>query len=224
MSTQNSLPIKVVNKDGTPISGSSASVKTYATDQSGDDSAIKFAKVGQTGDAIENSDFIQVIAGRDSSNQLRPVRTDSNGAIQIDLDGVSVTANNLNVDVRHNEGDSVLIGDGTNTVTISTDGSKQALDVHIADEDSPSIIRNGQINVTTAGTAVALTTSTPVKAVVIQALPSNSGIIYVGDSSVSSSTGYPLEAGQSIGLAIDDLQKVYIDSNTDGDGVAFLGS
>jgi len=90
---------------------------------------------------------------------------------------------------------------------------------------TPSTVRNGKTTVTTAGTRVALSgASVAVQGVVIQALASNTGIIYVGSSTVAAANGYELVGGQAIGLAIDDLSKVYIDASVNGDGVSFLGS
>jgi len=87
--------------------------------------------------------------------------------------------------------------------------------------------------VTTAGTAVALTGSDiRVANATIQAEPDNTGYIYVGGSTVSSSScAAVLSAGESIELSIDDygsgatgwdLASLYIDSSVNGDGV-FVG-
>lgn len=87
----------------------------------------------------------------------------------------------------------------------------------------PSIIRNGQQTVTTAGTAEALaSTKTEIVAVIIKALVGNTNNIYVGDSDVASSNGFVLGPGDPVVLAIDDLSKVLIDADTDGEGVSWL--
>jgi len=78
--------------------------------------------------------------------------------------------------------------------------------------------------VAVTNTAVAIiSSSTPVVGVIIQALASNVNNIKVGDSSVVSSSGFELQPGQAVGLAIDNLNKVYI-NGTVADGVCFLGS
>ena len=44
----------------------------------------------------------------------------------------------------------------------------------------------------------------------IKAAESNSGMIYVGNAAVSTSTGYELSAGEELYLEIDDPAKVYV--------------
>lgn len=87
----------------------------------------------------------------------------------------------------------------------------------------PSTVLNGRTTVTTAGTQVALSSSTACKSVTVKALSTNTGVIYVGNSSVSSSDGLQLAAGDSVNLDIDNLGTVYIDSSVNGEGVTFLG-
>jgi hypothetical protein len=90
---------------------------------------------------------------------------------------------------------------------------------------TPSAVLNGQKTVTTAGTRVALVASTTsCSAVIIRALDTNTGIIYVGNSSVSSSNGHRLLPGESVGLSINDLSSIYLDSSVNGEGVSYLGS
>lgn len=81
--------------------------------------------------------------------------------------------------------------------------------------------------VTTAGTAVALATSTPAKWVTLQAYRSNTENIAVGASGVDASatagtgTGVTLAAGESITLPVDNLADVYIDATVNGEGVRY---
>jgi len=90
-------------------------------------------------------------------------------------------------------------------------------------ETPPNTISDGSQTVTTAGTAVQLsTTSIPCKKVLITALGANSGNIWVGGSTVANGRGKQLVPLQDVEIDIDDLNKVYIDSTSDGDGVAFL--
>ena len=89
---------------------------------------------------------------------------------------------------------------------------------------TPSTIYNGSTDVTTAGTAVALGSSTTIKSVVVKAKYANTGTIYIGDASVSSSNGIELQAGDAIGIDIDDLSTVYIDASVNGEGVNYLAT
>jgi len=86
----------------------------------------------------------------------------------------------------------------------------------------PDTIGNGAKTVTTAGTAEQLTTtSTVCKWVTIMAKGANTGNIFVGGASVSSTSGISLVPLQTIELEIDDLSKVYIDSSVNSEGVQY---
>lgn len=86
-------------------------------------------------------------------------------------------------------------------------------------------IGDGRKVVTTAGTALALDTSTPCKKVTITAETDNTGIIVVGGSTVvaalATRRGTPLNAGDSYEFDIDNLADVYLDTTVNGDGVTF---
>lgn len=91
--------------------------------------------------------------------------------------------------------------------------------------DPPNTVVNGQRAVTTAGTRVALAgASTPVVSVTIKALSTNTGLIYVGDSTVDSTNGFVLASGDSASSDIDNLTDIYLDSSVDGEGVSYLGA
>lgn len=89
----------------------------------------------------------------------------------------------------------------------------------------PSGIEHGVKTVTTAGTDVALATTTTCKKVDIQAQTDNTGIIAVGGSGVDATeatgTGIILYPGDTYSLEINDLASVFIDSSVDGEGVRF---
>ena len=79
--------------------------------------------------------------------------------------------------------------------------------------------------VTTAGTDVALASSTVCKQVLIQAQTDNTSVVAVGatgvDATVATGTGILLYPGEVIVLAADDLADIYIDSLVSGEGVRF---
>ena len=99
--------------------------------------------------------------------------------------------------------------------TVNTSGSLQTL------EEDPSSASSNQKTVTTAGTSVQLQTNT-CKSLTIKALAGNTDKIYVGDSGVSSSNGFELSAGDIVSLAIDNSNKIHIDSAVNGEGVSFI--
>jgi len=85
------------------------------------------------------------------------------------------------------------------------------------------------VTVTTAGTRVQVTSSfIQATTVVIQAKRANTGKIYVGDSSVSSTRGLQLEPGESVSISIDPsgirgpdeliMSDLYLDSSVSGEG------
>ena len=84
--------------------------------------------------------------------------------------------------------------------------------------------------VSTAGTAVALSAATGapdansrVLWIKISARTGNSGVIYVGDSSVSSTLGYELSANDSLEIDFSDaggsviLSTIYVDTSSNND-------
>lgn len=121
---------------------------------------------------------------------------------------------------------SVRNQDGSGNTISST---ANALDTNVKSTNltqltEATVILNGKTTVTTAGTRVVLAASTACKQVVIRALSANTGVIYVGSSTVASTNGYTLTAGESIGLEIANLNTVNIDSSVNGEGVVYLGS
>lgn len=110
----------------------------------------------------------------------------------------------------------------TNSIPVAL-ASDQALPVGVF--ALPSTVVHGQKTVTTAGTQVALgSTTTLYRGVRIKALHGNTGWIYVGASSVSSADGFVLDAGEEVYVETGNLDDVYIDSSVNGEGVSYIGS
>ena len=90
---------------------------------------------------------------------------------------------------------------------------------------SPTTIGDGNKTVTTAGTAEKLiTASTPCSFVVVTALLANTGQIAVGGSTCKATStvrGDILAAGDSTVISIDNVNKVYINSTVNTEGVSF---
>ena len=86
-------------------------------------------------------------------------------------------------------------------------------------------MRSGQVTVTTAGTAVQMTQVRGCE-FEIKALPTNTGNMYVGSDStnldVSSTTGYVLDAAESIIVYADDLSEFWVDSSVNGEKVCWM--
>lgn len=91
-------------------------------------------------------------------------------------------------------------------------------------EITPSTLIAFITDIPTAGTRVQLASNTII-AGVFEAPSTNTGNVFIGGSDVSSTVfGAELQPGQSIGVAIDDTDNIWIDAATSGDDVAFLGS
>ena len=83
---------------------------------------------------------------------------------------------------------------------------------------------HNQKTVTTAGTEQRLSaTSILCSSIVVKALSTNTGLIYVGNSSsVASTNGFVLSASESIAMDIDNVQDVWIDSSVNAEGVSWI--
>lgn len=93
------------------------------------------------------------------------------------------------------------------------------------------VFSNTSKSVTSAGTRVQLSTDTTIRSgyIVIQALPANTGKIYVGGTGVTSANGVSLDAKacfvmnaetSKFGNRIFRLSDIYIDSSENGEGVS----
>lgn len=85
---------------------------------------------------------------------------------------------------------------------------------------------SGQTIVATAGTAVPLGTQHIHAPLMVKALASNSGLIYLGNngnSTVDASSGLVLAAGESVLFRwVGCLASLFVDASADGQGVAWL--
>lgn len=134
-------------------------------------------------------------------------------AIQVlDKDGNAVTLNTSDVA-------------GVHTPHNHIDSLPSTLVADVATlREGPTTIVHGVKTVTTAGTAEALGVSTTLYSDLrIRALTTNTGNAYVGGSTVTAATGFPLGSGEEVTVRISDLSSIYIDVDTDGEGVAYIG-
>lgn len=85
-----------------------------------------------------------------------------------------------------------------------------------------TLVGNGQTTVVTAGSSVQLASSTSIKSVTIRALSTNTGLTYVGSSSVSSANGFQLSPQETVSLDLDNLSKIWLDAATNGNGCSYI--
>lgn len=85
---------------------------------------------------------------------------------------------------------------------------------------------SGQTTVTSAGSSQRLSASQGLNcAVLVKALPDNTGLVYVGNvaGGVTAATGLPLAAGEAVVFEyVGDLREVWVTAEVDGEGVAWL--
>ena len=117
----------------------------------------------------------------------------------------------------------VVIRDNTNTgykAPVNKLGTKYGLGV---DSTPASSVFEGQVSVVTAGTRVQISgSSVPIRSVCIKALTANTGKMYVGTSSVSSSNGYELPKDLSVCLDVNDLNLIWVNSSVNGEKVSYI--
>jgi len=96
----------------------------------------------------------------------------------------------------------------------------------MAASESPVLYSSEKV-VAAAGTRVALVSASKrVKSVVIIAKAANAGQVYIGGSDVDNAVNDGLDAGESLTIqAVGwfDLTDIYIDADTNNDGVDFYG-
>jgi hypothetical protein len=83
----------------------------------------------------------------------------------------------------------------------------------------PTNLYSEQETITVAGTPQALGGSVAMSRVTVQAMKTNTGKIYLGNSSFQYTE---LDAGEAIDINIDDLSKVWFDADVSGEGINFI--
>lgn len=84
--------------------------------------------------------------------------------------------------------------------------------------------RSGVITVTTAGTAVN-GPNQPGREFIIKAHADNTDTIYVGNDGaddVAAANGFPLNAGESVPLFLNNLKDLWFDADVSGEKVAWI--
>ena len=103
---------------------------------------------------------------------------------------------------------------------VSVTSNRLDVNAHVPDASRHSTIGHGK-NQSVGTSAEALTTSTACKHVDIMANIANTGIIYVGGSGVTSSTGIALYPGDVYSIDIDNLNDVYVVASVNGENVQY---
>ena len=89
--------------------------------------------------------------------------------------------------------------------------------------DIPTTIAHALVTVTTAGTRVQIATNNA-KSITVKATVANTGIIYVGNSGVTSSNGFPLASGDTVSIDISNTYVVWVDSSVSGETCRWISN
>ncbi len=84
-----------------------------------------------------------------------------------------------------------------------------------------SAVGSAKATVTTAGTRVQLAANAAL-GVTVRAKSSNTGLIYIGGSTVAAATGFDLMPGEAVSFDVANTNAVYADAATSGDGVSYV--
>ena len=101
--------------------------------------------------------------------------------------------------------------------------------VDVASVAIPSAVKHGYKDVASAGTALAIGGSQAITSgVTVKAYASNTGLVFVGDSTVTNASGaykgFELSAKESHFIEVDNINKVYVDAAVTGEGVCWIAS
>lgn len=82
-------------------------------------------------------------------------------------------------------------------------------------------VTTGQVT-TNAGAAVVLHAGLACSCVSVSAKPGNTGNVFIGNVAVAAANGRILAPGTSIDLAIDNVNRLYLDVAVNGEGVSYM--
>ena len=124
------------------------------------------------------------------------------------------------VKIADNSGNEVAVTSNALDVNIAGGASIDIGDVEILGHSSITSFKNANISNTTLERLT--TNDQPCKHVDIMAAISNTGIIYVGGSTVSSVLGIALYAGDVYSLDISNANEIYVIASVDGEDVSYV--
>lgn len=161
-------------------------------------------------------------------NAYRPGRYEYNEAFVVELDFQEAPTDLIQIkfDIQNVTNQAGWTADLAG-LQQAVDDIKAAIALSSGGGTAPATsIDTGNKVVALAGTAEALVAvSTPCKSVTITALSSNTDAVVVGGANVvaaiATRQGTPLESGDSVDIDIDDLEKIYVDVEVNGEGVSF---
>ena len=178
-------------------------------------SVTTLTNITNWGNVVDNGAFV------DGTTRLMP-----SGYIYDEVAGTALTENDAaaaRIDAKRSQ--IGVIEDATTRGQRAAVSSTGALKVDPSGVTMPTTLVSFVTDIPTAGTRVQLASNTMVNGFIIQAPSTNTGVIYVGGSTVSSTVyGAELQPGQSTSVMIDNTDKIYVDTNVSGSDVAVIGT
>jgi hypothetical protein len=191
-----------VGSGGSPFQ---ASTQLVGSNESAVVGSVNLTSTGTTGAVRQLSNTLPsfaVLMGGDDGTNIEPLQLDASNYLKVVLQAGTAAMGKLSA----NSG--VDIGD-----------------VDVTSVPLATTVYNGKKTVASAGTALALAASTVlVHEVTVKALAANTNNVYVGSSSVDSANGYVLDSGETVTLKVANLATVFVDVDTNGEGVTYLAS
>ncbi len=121
--------------------------------------------------------------------------------------------------------ESILFAQDTGTglaVPVLSTAGELLVDATLSAPSLPSAAVNGQQTATTS--AVALPSGVLTQGVVLEALSTNTVSIFVGTTGVTTGTGYELQPGAAVGIAVGNTNEIYIRCASSTPVVTWIGS
>jgi hypothetical protein len=98
------------------------------------------------------------------------------------------------------------------------------VNINPAKEDTLKAQADFSYGQTTIGTTeVQLPAAACVKGVLVKALSTNTGIVYIGKTGVLATTGYELTAGEAVTIEVDNVNKLFAIADTADQKVSWIG-
>lgn len=112
--------------------------------------------------------------------------------------------------------------DGRTYVPVRVDsGGRLLVALALGSLAALTTVASGRETVAAAGTEEQMPTVTCV-AVSVKALSTNTGVVYLGAAGVSSANGREMEPGEVLDLAVDNVNRLWLDVAVNGEGVTYL--
>lgn len=189
-------------------------------------------EVGADGEDIGSA--AQVAAFKDTLGKIQRALVDGSGHLQIDVlssDLPTGAATELTLDAVKTAAEAIDSKEGITGAVSAIDGTRAAQLRYIGERvqlltTGSMALLYGNKTIAAAGAAEPLSADQQIssgRAVIIKALHINTGLVYVGDDSVSAINGFQLYPGEeSPGLAVTNLNQIYLDVDVPSDGVTWV--